>query len=135
VAAAGEPNQPDHPNAPRRTALALAFAGIVVSGLLGGAIGWGLVDTTCSETPTVAERLLEDVPGYELDTPSCDLRLIGGALGGTLVTAIGAGVVAGLMLRAQSEWRAHPPNPSGAPLGSTPPRPTRGRSAGNPRRT
>ncbi|MDZ4828153.1 MAG: hypothetical protein SGJ13_17075 [Actinomycetota bacterium] len=101
---------PDHPNAPRRAMLALAFAGIVFSGLLGGAIGWGLVDTTCSETPTVAEYLLDDVPGYDIDMPSCDLRLIAGAVVGTLMIGIGAGVIAGLMLRAQSEWRAHPPD-------------------------
>ena len=117
---------PSHPNAPRRGTLALAFAGIVVTGLLGGTIGWGLVDTSCSETPTVAERLLDDVPGYDIDRASCDVRLLGGALAGTVLAAGGAGVVAGLMLRAQSEWRAHPP-------GAAPPR--RARSGGTPRRS
>ena len=84
------------------------FSAIVVCGVLGGAIGYGLVNTSCPSTPTVAEHLLEIVPGYHAHTPSCDLKLLAGALTGTVLAAIGAGVVAMLMLRAQSEWRAHP---------------------------
>lgn len=117
---------PAHPNAPRRAQLALAFAGIAATGVLGGTIGWGLVDTSCSETPSVAQRLLGEVDGFEVEVASCDARLLGGAVAGTVVTSVGAGVVAGLMLRAQSEWRAHPP-PSGDFR--------RARSAGTPRRT
>ena len=97
-----------HPNLPRRGALALMFAAIVVCGLLGGAIGYGLVNTSCPSTPTVAEQLIEVVPGYHAHTPSCDLKLLGGALVGTIITAAGAGVVAVLVLRAQSEWQVHP---------------------------
>ena len=84
------------------------FVGILVAGGLGGAIGYGIVDTSCTETPTVSEQLLESVPNYEAETHSCDLALLGGAVAGAAIAAIGAGIVAGLMLRAQSEWRAHP---------------------------
>ena len=66
----------------------------------------------------MAEHLLELVPGYHASTPSCDLKLLAGAVTGTALAAIGAGVVAMLMLRAQFEWRAHPAgrslNPPGA---------------------
>jgi hypothetical protein len=102
------PVAPDHshrptpPNQPSRRVLALAFAGILLAGGLGGAIGWGIVDTSCSETPTVGEELLDAVPGYEVSTRSCDVALVTGALAGAAIAAIGAGVVAGLMLRAQS---------------------------------
>jgi hypothetical protein len=98
-----------HPNAPRRAALGLAFAGVVFAGLLGGTIGWGVVDTSCSEVPTVQQQLLESVPGYEAHVPSCDLRALAGALGGAVFAAVGVGIVAALMLRAQSEWRTHLP--------------------------
>jgi hypothetical protein len=101
---------PEHPNAPRRTALLLACCGIVLAGALGGMIGWGIVDTTCNEHPTVAEQLLGDVPGHEVKHQTCGLRLLGAALGGAGLAAGGAGIVAVLMLRAQSEWRAHPPS-------------------------
>jgi hypothetical protein len=131
-----------HPNLPRRGALALMFVSIVICGMLGGTIGYGLVRTSCPSTPTVAEQLLEVVPGYDAHTPACDLKLLGGALAGTVLAAIGAGVVAMLMLRAQSEWRTHP---AGRPLsgaGSSPapgagraPPVRRGRSGGTPPRT
>jgi hypothetical protein len=120
-----------HPNLPRRGPLALMFAAIVVCGVLGGAIGYGLVNASCPSQPTVAEQLLEEVPGYEAPSPSCDLKLLGGALVGAAITAIGAGVVAVLVLRAQSEWHTHPAvrPPAGArpPVrkprdGGTPPR-------------
>jgi hypothetical protein len=101
---------PSHPNRPGRGLLILAFVGILTAGALGGAIGWGIVDTSCSETPTVGNQLLEAVPGVHAQKHSCDAALIGAALVGAGLAAIGAGVVAGLMLRAQSEWRAHPPS-------------------------
>jgi hypothetical protein len=91
----------------------LAFVGIVIAGCLGGAIGWGIVDSSCTEKPPVGDQLLEAVPGFDASTHSCDAALIGAAVVGAGLAAIGAGVVAGLMLRAQSEWRAHPP-PAGA---------------------
>jgi hypothetical protein len=109
------------------------FVGILVAGGLGGAIGWGIVDTSCTETPTVGNQLVEAVPGVHAPRHSCDAALIGGALVGAGVAAVGAGVVAGLMLRAQSEWRAHPP---AAPRRRTPTRPvTRSESGGNPPHT
>jgi hypothetical protein len=104
-----------HPNLPRRGALALMFAAIVVGGVLGGGIGYGLVNTSCPNTPTLAEQLLETVPEFHARTPSCDGKLLAGAVAGTVLAAIGAGVVAMLMLRAQSEWRAHPAGRSISP--------------------
>ena len=117
------------------------FAAIVLCGMLGGTIGYGLVRTSCPSTPTVAERLLEVVPGYHAHTPSCDLKLLGGALAGTVLAAVGAGIVAILMLRAQSEWRTHPAGRSLAGAGAPAPGAGRGppvrkgRSGGTPPRT
>jgi hypothetical protein len=99
----------EHPNRPGRGLLVLAFVGILIAGGLGGAIGWGIVDTSCAETPPVSEQLIEAVPGTEVETHSCNVALVAAALAGAAVAAIGAGIVAALMLRAQSEWRAHPP--------------------------
>jgi hypothetical protein len=132
-----------HPNLPRRGALALMFAAIVVCGVLGGSIGYGLVNTSCASSPTVAEHLLESsVPGYHASTESCDLKLLAGALTGTVVAAIGAGVVAMLMMRAQAEWRAHPagrprtgPAAPAAKGGREPPPIRKPRSGGTPPRT
>jgi hypothetical protein len=132
------PDQPtDHPNRPGRGVLVLAFVGIVIAGCLGGAIGWGIVNSSCSEKPTVGDQLLEAVPGVKADTHSCDAALLGAAVVGAGVAAVGAGVVAGLMLRAQSEWRAHPP-PAGAYRGDPRARPrrvNRGGSGGSPPHT
>ena len=44
----------EHPNRPTRGLLVLMFVGILVAGGLGGAIGYGIVDTSCTETPTVS---------------------------------------------------------------------------------
>jgi hypothetical protein len=124
----------EHPNAPRRSALALAFAGIVLAGVLGGLIGWGIVDTTCNEQPTVAEELLAGVPGHDVRHQECDARLLGAALAGSVLATAGSGVVAVLMLRAQSEWRAHPPRPLTAAQRAELAR-RRARSGGTPPRT
>jgi F0F1-type ATP synthase membrane subunit c/vacuolar-type H+-ATPase subunit K len=126
----------DHPNRPGRGVLVLAFVGIVVAGCLGGAIGWGVVASSCTEKPPVGDQLLEAVPGVEVNTHSCDAALVGAAVVGAAVAAIGAGVVAGLMLRAQSEWRAHPP-PAGAHRGARPQpqRVNRSGSGGSPPHT
>jgi hypothetical protein len=130
------PGPPAHPNRPSRGLLALAFVAILVAGGLGGAIGWGIVDTTCTEEPTVAEQLLEAVPDYEADERSCDLARLGGAIGGAALAAIGAGVVAALVLRAQSEWRAHPPGSArSAGAGRPPPSVNRAGSGESPPRT
>jgi hypothetical protein len=121
-----------HPNLPRRGALALMFAGIVVGGLLGGAIGYGLVNTSCPSRPTVAEQLIEEVPGYRARSPSCDLELVGGAVAGAAITAIGAGVVAVLVMRAQAEWHTHP---AARPVAGARPPVRRPRDGGTPPRT
>src|SRR5206468_10175909 len=42
-------NVPEHPNLPRRGMLGLMFAGIAVSGILGGVIGYALVEVSCSD--------------------------------------------------------------------------------------
>ncbi len=104
-----EPVAPEHPNLPKRGALALMFGAIAVSGMLGGLIGYGLVATSCPDAPTRAERLLEQVPGFHSSVPSCAGPELGAALLGTIVIAIGAGVIATLVLRAHSEWRSHAP--------------------------
>ena len=110
------PDDPgEHPNAPRRGALLLAFLGIVTAGLLGGMIGWGLVDVGCVDSPTLGQRLLDAapaLPGYEPDLPSCTAALVAGSLIGALLAAAGAAVVAVLILRAQAEWKQHPPKPT-----------------------
>jgi hypothetical protein len=103
------PETPEHPNLPRRGALGLMFLGIAVAGMLGGLIGYGLVETSCADTPTRAERLLEGVPGFRADVSSCAGPALGAALVGTVVAAVGAAIVAALMMRAQSEWRGHAP--------------------------
>jgi hypothetical protein len=86
------------------------FLGISVSGILGGLIGYGLVATSCADTPTRAERLLAQVPGFRADTASCTLPELGAALAGTILAAVGAAVVATLVMRAQHEWRGHAPS-------------------------
>jgi hypothetical protein len=84
----GEP-VPAHPNVPTRTAVVLAFGGVLVAGLLGALIGWGLVDTACDG--------------------DCGPALAVGTIVGAALAAAGAAIVAVLVLRAMSEWRAHPP--------------------------
>jgi len=70
---------------PPRSAFVLAYVGIVLAGLLGGAIGYGLVDVGCR--------------GH------CGTARAFGALAGGLVAAAGGGVVAVLVLRAMHLWR------------------------------
>ncbi|MCU1426204.1 MAG: hypothetical protein JWL83_204 [Actinomycetia bacterium] len=109
---------PSHPNVPNRGAVWLAFAGVMVSGILGGTIGWGLVDASCSDKPMTVQRILRDVPGYVQHVPSCDTYRLLGAVFGALVCAVGAAIVAVLALRAMSEWRAHPPPPGFSDVGA-----------------
>lgn len=74
--------------APPEPARWLAFVGVIVGGLLGGLIGYGVADllSTGSVWPAV------------------------GGLIGALIGAVGVGVVSALTLRAMGEWRAvkHP---------------------------
>jgi len=104
---------PEHPNLPRRGALAATFAAIVLSGSLGGLIGYSLVATTCPDAPTRAEQLLQQVRGFQVHVPSCAFAELAAAVAGTIVAAIGAAVIAGLVLRAHSEWRGHAPRGRG----------------------
>jgi hypothetical protein len=73
------------PTMPSRTAFLLSFVSVIVAGVFGGIIGYGLVDIS-SVTSTSSERLL-------------------GALVGAVVAAGGIGIVAVLVLRAMAEWR------------------------------
>ncbi len=100
---------PEHPNLPRRGALGAMFVVIAVTGSLGGLIGYSLVATTCPDTPTRAEQLLQQIRGFEAHVPSCAVKELLAALAGTLVAAVGAATIAILVLRAQSEWRGHLP--------------------------
>ena len=102
---------PEHPNLPRRGALGAMFAAIALSGALGGLIGYSLVATTCPDTPTRAEQLLQQIRGFQAHVPSCAWKELGAALVGTILAAIGAATVAVLVIRAQSEWRSHLPRP------------------------
>jgi hypothetical protein len=70
---------------PSRTAFLLAFASVIVAGVFGGVIGYGLADIDCTRSCS-GSRLLATV--------------IGAVLG-----AAGVGIVAVLVLRAMSEWR------------------------------
>jgi hypothetical protein len=83
---------PDHgdaddvpPTLPSRTALLLAFLSVVLAGIFGAVIGYGIADVGATGNPNTAR-----VVG----------TLIGAAAG-----AGGVGVVAILVLRAMAEWR------------------------------
>jgi hypothetical protein len=80
------------PGVPSKSAYLLAFVAVVVAGLLGGAIGYGLVDVSCEG--------------------SCGLAAAAGALVGATAAAGGVGVIAVLVLRAQAEWKRRPPSRS-----------------------
>ena len=115
----GESAEPDaddgddfvlHPNVPRRAPLLLAFTAVVVCGGLGALIGYGLIDTSCQEKPSLLERMLESVRGYHAASHSCAVAKAGGSVVGAVLAAIGAGIVAVLMLRAMAEWRITRPD-------------------------
>jgi hypothetical protein len=102
---------PEHPNLPRRGALGAMFVAIALAGSLGGLIGYSLVAATCPDSPTRAERLLEQIRGFQPHVPSCAGKELAAALAGTIFAAIGAATIAILVMRAQSEWRGHAPRP------------------------
>lgn len=77
------------PGLPSRFAYLLAFLSVVVSGLFGGTIGYGLVDISCEG--------------------GCGLAAVAGALIGATIAAGGVGIIAVLVLRAMSEWKRNPP--------------------------
>jgi len=70
---------------PSPFARAIAFVGILLSGLAGGLIGYALVDIQCSGSCTVPRGI--------------------GLLVGAVSAAFGMAVVAVLVLRAVGEWR------------------------------
>jgi hypothetical protein len=72
---------------PSRWAYLLAFGGVVLAGILGGIIGYGIADVS-SQT---------------------DLSHVVGAFIGAVIGAGGVGIVAVLVLRAMAEWRRHGP--------------------------
>ena len=74
---------------PSRTAYLFAFASVVVAGLFGGIIGYGIVDVG-SAHPAGSSKVL-------------------GTLVGAAVAAVGVGVIAVLVLRAMAEWKRRPP--------------------------
>ncbi len=74
------------------------FLGIALSGMLGGLIGYGLVETSSADTPTRAERLLREVPNFHATVSSCAGPALVAALVGTVTAAIGAAIVAVLMM-------------------------------------
>jgi hypothetical protein len=81
------PNDPDdHPYAASRGALLGAFFAVVVAGLSGAAIGYGLVGIGC--------------------TGDCGTVSGLGALLGGLLGAGGVAIVAVLLLRSMAEWRS-----------------------------
>jgi len=67
---------------PSRGAFLLAFAGVVVAGIFGGIIGYGVADVSSQS----------------------DAAHLVGTLIGSVIGAAGVGVVAVLVLRAMSEW-------------------------------
>lgn len=79
--------EPDFSLRPPRKAFVLAYVSIVASGILGAAIGAGLVDVMCSG--------------------ACTLNVTLGALTGAALGAGGVGVVAMLVLRAMHEWNVY----------------------------
>jgi hypothetical protein len=88
------------------------FAAISISGALGGLIGYALVASTCPNSPTRAEQLLEQVRGFQAHVPSCAWKELGAAVLGTIIAALGAATIAILVMRAHNEWRSHGPTRS-----------------------
>ena len=70
---------------PTRTAYLLAFVSVVLAGVFGGIIGYGLADVGC--------------------TGNCEGSKLLGTVIGSTVAAGGVGIVAVLVLRAMAEWR------------------------------
>jgi hypothetical protein len=86
-----EPPPFDTGPGPPRGAFFLAYLGVVVAGLFGAAIGYGLVDASCHGGDCTGAKVI-------------------GTLVGAVLAAVGVGVVAVLALRAMAEWRRPPGN-------------------------
>jgi hypothetical protein len=76
------------PMLPSRAAFLLAFGAVVLAGILGGIIGFGIADVSSQS----------------------DLSHLIGVFVGSIIGAGGVGIVAVLVLRAMSEWRRQNPN-------------------------
>ena len=72
---------------PSRSAFLLAFGGVVLAGILGGIIGYGIADVSSQS----------------------DVSHLIGTFIGSLIAAAGVGIVAVLVLRAMAEWRRQNP--------------------------
>ena len=72
---------------PSRGAFLLAFGGVVLAGILGGIIGYGIADVSSQS----------------------DVSHLIGTFIGSLIGAAGVGIVAVLVLRAMAEWRRQNP--------------------------
>ena len=72
---------------PSRWAFLLAFGGVVLAGVLGGIIGYGIADVSSQS----------------------DVSHLIGAFVGAIIGAGGVGIVAVLVLRAMAEWRRQNP--------------------------
>jgi hypothetical protein len=75
------------PMLPSRWAFLLAFGAVVLAGILGGIIGFGIADVSSQS----------------------DLSHLIGTFIGSVIGAAGVGVVAVLVLRAMAEWRRQNP--------------------------
>ena len=82
----GPPDREEHPYTASKGALVGAFVAVVVAGLAGTVIGFGLVDVGC--------------------TGDCDTLAGLGALFGGLLAAGGVAIVAVLLLRSMAEWKS-----------------------------
>ena len=72
---------------PSRGAFLLAFSSVVLAGILGGIIGYGVADVSSQS----------------------DLSHLVGVFVGAVIGAGGVGIVAVLVLRAMAEWRRQNP--------------------------
>jgi hypothetical protein len=72
---------------PSRGAFLLAFGSVVLAGILGGIIGYGIADVSSQS----------------------DISHLIGTFIGSLIGAGGVGIVAVLVLRAMAEWRRQNP--------------------------
>ncbi len=86
---------------PSRAAYLLVFASVVLAGVLGGIIGYGIVDVGGLGLSTHVTRANTG--------PGATAKLVGTLLGAGF-GAIGVGIVAVLVLRAMAEWKRRPPD-------------------------
>ena len=73
---------------PSRAAYLLAFSSVVLAGVFGGIIGYGIVDVGSTGSASTAKLL--------------------GTLVGAAGGAVGVGIIAVLVLRAMAEWKRQP---------------------------